>query len=142
MVSQSQFKNERGFSYITTLLALVIIVISLPILSFILNKLTSPKVYDDIQYKQFFHFIRDDALRASNVQALNDSIVFDMREGKAATLSLDKNLIKRQVQGKGYEVYVRNVKSFSAIQNDYHIKVKITSNKGDVYEKTIPLYKK
>lgn len=135
------FDNDRGFTLIPTLLALVIIVIVLPILSFILSKLTEPKVFDDIKYEQFFHYIYHDALRADSVHVHNNTIVFAVRTGDQAVLSRHKDVIRRQVEGVGHEIYARDVKSFTAEQEEHCITVKIISTKGDIYGKTIPIYK-
>lgn len=132
--------NEQGITLVTTLLALVIVAITLPLLSFIINKLTEPKLYDDIKYEQFFHFIWDDVFRAKQVEAKDNTLVFELRTGEKATLALYENIIRRQVEFEGYEVYVRDVKSFRTEQTDDHINVKITSMKGDVYAKKIPIY--
>lgn len=132
--------NEEGITLVTTLLALAIIAVSLPLLSFLLNKLPETKLYDDIKYEQFFHFVKDDVLRAKNVQAINDTLVFEVRTGEIATLSLYNDIIRRQVDQVGHEVYVRDVKTFKTNQSDHYLRIELTSSKGEVYEKTIPFH--
>lgn len=136
----SRLMNEKGMSLVTTLLAVVIIVVALPLLSFVLNKLTEPKLYEDIKFEQFFHFIRDDALRSNDVRAVKNTLIFDVRNGDTATLSMYKDNIRRQVGGVGHEIYLRDVKLFEVTQQTYSIDVKIKSTTGGVYAKTIPLY--
>lgn len=132
--------NETGFTMITSLLTIVIIAITLPLISFVFNQINSPELSDDIKYSQFFNFIHDDILRANNIYVNGHTLMFETRTDELATVSQYYNIIRRQVNGVGHEVYVRDVQDFSVKQNNHYIQLKLVSIEGDVYEKTIPTY--
>lgn len=134
-----RFTNENGVTFISTLFALFIIVMTLPLLSFIFNKLTEPKLYDDINYTQFFNFLSYDILLAKNVEVKGNTIIFEVLSGEKATLSHYKDIIRRQVSGVGYEVYVRDVSDFKVTKKSGYLLVEIKSKKGETYEKKVPI---
>lgn len=132
--------NESGISMATSLLTIVIMMMTLPLISFIFKQLNAPQLSEDIKFEQFFHFVHDDMLRANDIFISDNKIFLEKSNGDLASLAQYNNLIRRQVRGVGHEEYIKGVRSFQVNEFDHYIHIKMTSLKGDVYEKTIPIY--
>lgn len=132
--------DEGGFTLATSLLTVVIIMLTMPLLTFTFKQIERPLLSEDIKYQQFFHFLHDDILRAKRVYTGNNTIYFESRNGDIATIAQYNYTVRRQVRGVGHEEYLRDVKIFQAKQKDHYIDVKVTSNTGEIYEKKLPIY--
>src|SRR5699024_512918 len=110
---QKRLNNEEGMTLISVLFALAVILTALPLLSFVFMKVVEANTYEDLKFEQFFHFIHNDALNATHVLVINNSIVFESINGDQSVLSKYNNLIRRQVNNEGHEIYLRDIKSFN-----------------------------
>lgn len=79
-------------------------------------------------------------MQATAYKADNKKVVLDLPEGKKATLEWYNDLIQRQVDGKGFEVFLRDVKGVQFSALSYGVHVTITTLQGAHYEKTIVFY--
>src|SRR5699024_1254288 len=96
---------------------------------------------EDLPIKHFLIFLRNDVLSATDVSMDgNNRIYFHLQDGKIARVEQYKNMIRRRVDEKGHEVYLRDIEDFSVQSLAYGLKLTITTEKGKVYEKTIAFY--
>lgn len=134
------FQNEKGFTFITYFFAISLISITIPFFSYILTMLNESTSYSSQNIHTFLHFIRDDVIRAEQYEISNDQLSLSLHGGRKATYEQYENVIRRQVDGEGHEVYVMDVKDLRFTPLSYGFKMHITTNQGELYEKTIVFY--
>ncbi|AIF45392.1 competence type IV pilus minor pilin ComGF [Virgibacillus sp. SK37] len=133
-------KDEKGFTFISMLLALSLLLLLLPLLSELVKIGKYTPNDTELSLQQFSHFLMEDSLTAVGYKVEPTAVSLHLSDGTTAIISQYKNQIRRQVDGEGHEIYLRNIKNvrFSPLPYGYHVSV--TSDKGDSYEKTIPFY--
>lgn len=130
-------KNEKGVTMISMLIAITIIFISLPFLAYLLSSLSYSSHQELISVNQFFLFLRDELVESSQIKVANSSsIIYELENGNEVTFSKYNDLIRRQVDRKGHEIYLREVKALQFTEHPHGIVIKVTTNRGEVYEKT------
>lgn len=129
--------NERGFTMISMLMTLSVIMITLPLLAQIITLIAVPSSYDELSMNQFFYFLRDEVSIAADYQVKQDVLTLELVNGDTITFKKYKDLVIRQVDGKGYDVFLRNVKDISFRKLSYGVHTIITSLEGEQYEKNI-----
>src|SRR5699024_5563696 len=105
--------NEQGMTFISMLMAFIIILITLPFIIYFLTHLHESELNEDISLQQFFIFLRDDALFAENVFSEDNKLYFSLNTGEVAKIEQYNNVIRRQVDSRGHEIYMRNIESFT-----------------------------
>lgn len=132
-------KNDQGFVFITMLFTITIFFMTMPLVSSVLKAANDTSHYDEISVLQFFYFLRDDMIKATDY-AVTPSMVKLSIGDTVVTFEKYGTLIRRQVDGQGHEIYLRKVKEFSLIPLPYGFHAVIKSLNGETYEKTIALY--
>ncbi|MGM8213493.1 competence type IV pilus minor pilin ComGF [Virgibacillus sp. W0430] len=133
-------KNELGFTLIHYLFLLTILTISLPLLSSLLQSMPDDSTTDELSIRAFTHFIRDDVIRAIDFEVNSDVLTLYLYDGKRATVSKYNNVVRRQVNGEGHEVYLIGVKDISFVPHSEGFYMQVVSEQGDKYEKSIQFY--
>jgi|SRR5690625_4609169 len=135
-------KNEQGTTFISVLISLFCIVITMPLIIHFLTFIHTSEADDDLAFQYFYIFIRNDALTATDVYIdENNRMYFYLPTGEIAKVEQYRDVIRRRVDEKGHEIYIRNIEDFSVQLLAYGIKIIITTEKGKTYEKTIATYK-
>lgn len=132
--------NQRGFTLLSMLLTLAILFITVPFLEYVTKTLNNPSNYTDLSFYQFFHFLRDDILRSNDFIIENQSLSLDATDGTTVSYQKYETIIRRQVDGTGHEVFLRNIRDLSFKKISYGVKVTITTMNGAVYEKNLNFY--
>lgn len=112
----------------------------IPFLSFLIQSTTFKTKYDELAVMHFFYFVRNDTLLATHVEVDDHKITFHLQTGEVAVISQYKELIRRQVDHKGHEVYLRNTKNMTVERTPFGFHIIITTVKGDKYEKVFTFY--
>ena len=133
-------KNEKGFTFISMLLMLTILAMSLPLLAYVTKSANYSTKYDEMAINQFFQFLRDDFIQATDYQVSETALILVIDDTTTVTIEKYQDLIRRQVNRKGHETYLRDVKDLSFSSHDYGIRAAVTSLQGEHYEKTIVFY--
>lgn len=133
--------NQRGFTLLSMLLTIAILFITVPFLEYITKSLSVTTNYTVLSSYQFFHFMRDDLIRSTNYTIGNQTISLNDIDGSTVSYEKYQNIIRRQVNGTGHEIVIRDVKSLSFEEISYGIKTIITTTNGAVYEKKFTIYK-
>ena len=133
----TDFDNERGFTFSEMLLTLMIISITMPIIVYLFQLIQVDTDETDLAMMQFFIYLRDDVLRAESVSVTESEMYFQLSTGETVKIERYNDLIRRQVDGKGHEIYARDVKEFHLERLSYGTKVFITTIEGKTYEKII-----
>ena len=129
--------NERGFTMISMLMTLSVIMITLPLLAQIIILTTVPSSYDELSMNQFFYFLRDEVSIAADYSVKQDVLTLELENGDTITFKKYKELVVRQVDGKGYDVFLRSVEDIRFRKLSYGVHIAITSLEGEQYEKNI-----
>lgn len=137
-------KNEQGFTFISMLLVLTLISISLPFLAYLTKSASYSTNYDEIATNQFFQFLRDDVIHATSYRVKPSAptiLILELADGTTATIGQYKDLIRRQVDREGHEIYLRDIKEVAFSTYSYGIRASVTTLQGEYYEKKIIFYK-
>jgi len=130
-------RNESGFTFFEMLLILSIIIITLPFITFLLQKMNDNGHQDHISVQQFFNFVQKDAEKAEEVYHENNRLFFVLNPYETAAIERYDNVIRRNVNGKGHEIYLRGIQSIDIEPVDFGFHLTVTTAKGEPYEKTI-----
>lgn len=134
-------QSNKGFTFVSMLFALMVISMTLPLLTAFLKSISFSASYDLTSVQHFFYFLRNDLLKAVSFFVNNNNqLYFELNTGEIVIIEQYGSLIRKQVDGKGHEVYLRDVKNFSLKDLSYGIKVTVETIQGDAYEKTIVFY--
>jgi len=135
-------KNEAGFTMISVLIMFTIIIIMMPFFVYFMQMI-SPTSYDDeLAARQLFIFVRNDAILAEQFYERNNKLYFTVNERETATIEKYQDVIRRQVNRKGHEIYMRNIEQLETESLAHGIRVIVTTITGETYEKTILYYEK
>lgn len=133
-------KIKSGFTFLEMLLTLTILIIILPFAAFLLQHVHYKIDNEHISVQQFFTFLQHDTRKANEVIADKNRLSFVMNDNEIATIEPYQNYIRRRVNGKGHEIYLNDVASFTIVSEKYGYHVTVETSKGDLYEKTIIPY--
>lgn len=129
--------NEAGFTIISQMHRLLIIIVSLPIILFSMKNIQVMPTSESISIHQFFFILQLETYTAKYVSSANNRLHLTLQTGEVAEIQHYQNVVRRQVEGRGHEVYLQQVQSFQVEPISYGAKVKLTTIKGNSYERTI-----
>jgi len=136
-------KNEAGFTLINALFTLVLITCSIPFLIVLLQKSQEHiSLEDELSVQHFLYFLQDDVKRSIEYHLIRDELYLTLDTGNKVRIGLNGHMIRRKVDDKGYEIYLRDVHFFRLYELDYGFSVSIETIKGGQYEKEIIFYNK
>ncbi|WP_174613797.1 competence type IV pilus minor pilin ComGF [Virgibacillus ihumii] len=133
--------NEKGFTFISVLLMITVIFLTLPLIAFLTKSITYSTNYDAMSVQQFFYFLRDDVIASTDVIMVHsEAISLHHYNDSIVTFEKYNDLIRRQVDGQGHEIFLREVQevNFKKVRNGVH--VFLMTKQGEQYEKTIRFY--
>jgi len=134
-------KNEGGFTLLSSLMAIMIIGLILPLIANLYQTTaTLPTYTEEISIQQFFQFLRDDLSEGVSYQVKKDELQITLYDGTLVTIEKYNDLIRRQVNRKGHEIYLRDIENVFFKKIPYGISASIISSKGVKYEKHIVFY--
>lgn len=129
--------NQKGFSFISMLMALTVILISVPLLAQALNVINYNSSYDELSIQQFTYFLREELGMATAYKVDGNELYLTLIDGDRVVIRKYTNQVIRQVNRKGYDVFLRDISDIKFIKLSYGVRVEITSVKGATYEKVI-----
>ncbi|WP_158701707.1 ComGF family competence protein [Lentibacillus sp. Marseille-P4043] len=133
-------RTERGFTFLTLLLTVTILFMTLPFISYLIKSAAYSTNYQEESIQQFLYFLRDDVIKATDYAVTPTAIKLIINDEETVTIEQYETLIRRQVNGQGHEIYLRDVEEVSFTSLPYGIHAKITSIQGETYEKQIIIY--
>lgn len=128
--------NNGGFTYISILLSLIIIASTLPILGYFISNIEQKDNQTYISVHQFFIMVQYDRNNAITVSSDLYRIYFYLEDGETAILEPYKNSVRRRVEDKGHEIYIKEVESFKMSQKEESFTIHLEMLNGEYYEKT------
>ncbi len=133
-------KSEQGFTFVSLLIALSILALILPLTGHLLQAASFPDQKEELTIRQFFLFLRNDMINARDYEIDSQEIKLVLDSDEIATIEKYGLHIRRQVDGKGHEIYLRDIRDVHFSKLPYGMRVSITSSEGEQYEKTIIFY--
>jgi|SRR5690625_1790739 len=133
-------KSEQGFTLLSMLMVITILFITLPLLAYLINAITSTTSYDELSIQQFFHFLRDELMLATDYSVSKNKVIFEELDGNKVSFERYHNVILRKLNGQGHDIYLRDIQEINFTDISYGIQVKIISLEGETYEKSIVHY--
>lgn len=140
------WSNTKGFTFISMLVAMTILVLTLPFVSYALSALQLKQTNTEaLSVQQFFTQLHYDVMSSSSAHVANNQLYIRATDRNdhtesIARVSLYNNTIRRQVNGLGHEIYLRQVADITFEEQANAIFLTITKESCDVYEKTIYNY--
>ncbi|WP_164668619.1 competence type IV pilus minor pilin ComGF [Virgibacillus doumboii] len=132
--------NDNGFTFLTVLVAIVILFMTLPFTAYLLKGVNITSSYEELSMQQFYYFLRDDVIKSTSYTVEPTKITLSHYDGTTVTIEQYENLIRRQVTNEGHEIYLRNIDKVKFTPSPYGFHVFITSKQGEQFEKTITFY--
>lgn len=131
---------KNGFTFITTIMMISILALTLPFLSYSLQIVKPHSSYDELSVHEFFRFIRDELMQSTTISIADNKLYLTQEDEKIAIINHYENLIRRQVDQRGHEVFLRDVADIHFSEHSYGIKIIITDLEGKTYEKAFAFY--
>ncbi|WP_163969993.1 competence type IV pilus minor pilin ComGF [Oceanobacillus halotolerans] len=133
-------QNEKGITFITILFSITILFLTLPFITSFLKISQISSYNDELTIHQFFHFLRDEVIAATNYEIEGSTLELEQSNGSQVTIEVYHNQIRRRVNSQGHEVFLRDIKDALFTKLPYGIRATITTLQGDTYEKEIIFY--
>lgn len=127
-------KHEQGFTLVSTLISLSLVLISLPLIYELLYEVKKISKLEITPYK-FMLFIKEDIHRSEQLIAKDNKLYFYLSTDEVAVIEQYGDLIRRRVDNRGHEIYLRDIVKFETDNLDYGVKVTIRLKDGEKYEK-------
>ncbi|SHF60780.1 Putative Competence protein ComGF [Ornithinibacillus halophilus] len=133
-------KAENGFSMVSALFTLSILLTTLPILAFAIQSTQFHSKYDELSVQQFFIILQKEVSLSTYAEVDDHSIILESMKRDTANIHQYQNSVRRKLNNKGHEIYIRDIKDFSLIPYEWGVKVNITTLQGEEHEKIISYY--
>ncbi|OAS85119.1 hypothetical protein A6K24_06300 [Metabacillus litoralis] len=111
------------------------------ILHFLLSHSQHPEDLRPYEWELFVIQLHKDLKEASNITANKSEITFKNKLGESVRISQYKNLIRRQVDGTGHEIFLLKVKSVEFQQDLLGVQLFVESIAGKNYRHTFRTFK-
>ena len=132
--------NENGFTLVSLLISLAIIGSTLTLIPTIYRLIEYDSHTSEYSIRQFFHFLSDEIYKNQYDYVENNTIHLTSESGKRITISFYPEVIRRQVNGDGHEIFVRDIDTFHVKELPYGLHVSIITTTGESYAKTFSFY--
>ncbi len=132
-----QYRNEKGYILIESLLSLLFLFLLLSWYSQLLlmwrqeDKEQLPMVY------HFHHIIEVEAQTSHQITTNNNQLYFMQTNGDIVTISFRHQKIRRQVNSRGHEEILRDIQDFSLTERKDYITIELTTDSGEQIEKIL-----
>src|SRR5699024_8950715 len=127
--------SEEGFTLISTLISLSLILVSLPLMYHLVYEVNSISKFELFPYI-FIVFIEDNIHKLEQMIAKDNGLHFYLPNDEIAVVEHYGELIRRKVDNRGHEIYLRDVTNFQTENLEHGVKISIKLKNGEKYEKT------
>ena len=134
-------KNEKGFSLLSLLVMMMIVTFTIPFFGYALQSVQIDDDHRDLTVHEFYRFIRDDVIRSYDYEIVNNHTLYLYQDhGQRVTIHRYGNLIRRQVENKGHEIYFRGAKEITFERTIHGFKLILSTEEGVTYERNFKFY--
>ena len=133
--------NKPGQEGFTLLEALFILFVSLTMMMFIpgLIKLMNDQHFNPHEPELFFYQLNQEVREAMTFKIKQNDLILNLANGEQITIEKYGSVIRRQVNGRGHEVFLQNVKNVSFYRRNHGVKVVVNMKNGEVIQKRLSL---
>jgi competence protein ComGF len=139
------YQNERGYTFLNMLLSFFIYSIIISSLAIILHFLLSHSQHENdlkpFEWELFVIQFHSELKEARDISVNKSEVTFINKQGQFVSINHYQNLIRRQVTGKGHEIYLFKVKKVDYKQDYNGVHITVISNSGKDYHYTFRSYK-
>ncbi|GFZ77658.1 hypothetical protein GCM10010978_19000 [Compostibacillus humi] len=132
--------KEKGFTFISLLCTLSILALTLPFISLSFRTVKAISYEEEFSVHHFFQFLRNEVIESSQLAIENPQSILLIQDDKRITIKQHGEVIHRQVDGRGHEVYLMGVRSVRFRPLPYGVHAEIIHTNGEKYEKAIVFY--
>lgn len=133
--------KEKGFTFISMLLAFSILVMILPLISYTMKAVDVPTNIDELSVQQFFLFLQDEIRNSHEIDVRSSQLHLEQINARGSVIiKQHKDVIHRQINNTGHEIFLRDVDTVQFLKKPYGIYVSVKLLEGGNYEKVIPFY--
>ncbi|AIF66789.1 hypothetical protein GZ22_09140 [Terribacillus saccharophilus] len=129
--------NNKGFTLLEAVLALGILMLILASVPPLLDPLTQDTKSEAVSVRQALHFISMEAHKGGSVNTAKDKLYIQDQQGRTTVFEQYKDMIRRQVDEKGHEIYLHHIEDLKIIQDGSSIVLTVKGKEGSLYEKRI-----
>lgn len=123
------------------MLAIALLGIIFPLIGYTYQAVHIPSITGELDVYHFFLFLQEDVRNAEEINVLSSQLYLEpIDEAGVAVIKQHQDVIHRQVNGRGHEIYLRDIQNLSFVEKSYGVDVTVTMMEGDTYEKTIVFY--
>ncbi|TMN20961.1 competence type IV pilus minor pilin ComGF [Lentibacillus cibarius] len=133
--------NEKGFTFIESLLTISILLMTLPFIGYVVKGTDFATDYKPLAVQQFFYFLRDEVIRSPDVTIQSSKLLLQQQNGTTATIIKHGDRVIRKVDGKGFEIFLQDLRGVRFNRVPYGVRVSIITTDGNQYEKDIIIYR-
>ncbi|PAD36908.1 competence type IV pilus minor pilin ComGF [Terribacillus saccharophilus] len=131
--------NNKGFTLLEAVLALGVLMLILASVPPLLDPLTQDTKSEAVSVRQALHFISMEVHKGGSVYTVKDKLYIQDQQGRTAVFEQYKDMIRRQVDAKGHEIYLHHIEDLKIIQDGSSIVITIKGKEGSSYEKRIDM---
>lgn len=146
LVRQKRFvilRKDNGFTMVEMLLALVVFVVlsifAAQIFVTVRDQLGKNNRLHAKEWEVFTMQLKSE-IRTSKEQSVLDNKLYLMSRGNVVTIEQYKNIVRRQVDGRGHEIMLQNIADFHVEQDGSVIVVRVMDDEGLLYTRRFHPY--
>ncbi|PWU68527.1 ComGF family competence protein [Gracilibacillus dipsosauri] len=128
--------DQNGFSLVSTLISVFATLLIFFIAGQVFTIISQHKNDKDLEVFQFFHFLEDEWKLADQVKIDHNQLIFEHTNGDKINYSLYQKTIRRQVNGLGHEIMLREVESWN-LSRAAMVHLSLVMKGGKQYEKKL-----
>lgn len=111
------------------------------VLHFLLTHSQHENDLKPFEWELFIIQLHRELKEANNISAHKSEVTFTNKQGQLVSINHYQNVIRRQVIGKGHEVYLLKVKKVDFSQGPFGVRLSVTSEAGESYSFTFRSFK-
>ncbi|MFP7253287.1 competence type IV pilus minor pilin ComGF [Terribacillus goriensis] len=131
--------NNKGFTLLEAIIALGILILILVSVPPLLTPLVRDTKSEAVSVRQALHFISMEVHKGVAVNTAEDKLYIQDQQGRTAVFEQYKDMIRRQVDEKGHEIYLHHIEDLEFNQDDSSIVITVKGKEGLSYEKRIDM---
>lgn len=130
------YRNNNGFTMIELLLTIQLTILSLVLLMMIIPYMKPPSSYQTFQVYQFMRALEKEIQTSNNIHIINNTLYLTTLNGDTVSIAQYQSFIRRQVNGQGHEILLRDVNDFIVTQAE-EIDIVIKTSEEALFNDTI-----
>lgn len=129
--------NQDGITYLSVLFAFAVLLLMLPFFTVVYSSIETKSYQEELEVNQYFRFVQDETEISSHI-AINPSLLtFYYPDGTSSQFNHYENLIRKQTEGLGHEILLRDVNTIHYSVTSYGMKITIKTASGKSHDKKI-----